>query len=57
MLHMTTVTLDSCNSGHSENYEKIGIITWNFLQNGIDNFVIQLIHSCENCDQKGLFTF
>ena len=44
-----TVTSDSCNSGHSENYEKrhFWVRAWNFLQNGIQNFVIWFIHSWE----------
>ena len=39
----SVLTLDSCNSTHSKNYKEI----WHFLQNGIQNFVIWLIHSRE----------
>ena len=49
--HDTVVTLDSCNSGHCENYENIfwhfRVRAKNFLQNGIQIFIFWLIHSWE----------
>ena len=45
----TVVTSNSCNSAHSENYNicKIEIVSLNFLENGIQNIVVCLIHSWE----------
>ena len=56
--HDTVVTSDSCNSGHSENYEifwHFRVRAWNFIQNGIQNFVIWLIHSWEIALQSQIF--
>ena len=51
--HDTVVTSESWNSGHSENYENILTVrAWNFLQNGIQNFVIRCIHSWKIALQK-----
>ena len=54
----TMVASDSCNSGHSESYESFWhfrLRAWNFPQNGIQNFVIWLIHSWEIALQSQIF--
>ena len=50
----TVVTSDSCNSGHSENWHFL-VRAWNFLQNGVQNFVFWLIQSWEIALQSQIF--
>ena len=42
------VTLDSCNSGHSKNYEKNFVYELEISYKIVENFVVWLIHSLEN---------